>query len=97
MFYVASVIPFIVFLELLWKPNLLICYKLNGFRPPRVNQFYIRALSVWRLRQVHTVRLNGIYGRQKTAFWKFTDVTISFTLSHCVMESYFSLLFILFE
>ena len=39
MFYVANVIKFSVFLVLLWKSNLIVCYKLNIFRPPRVNQF----------------------------------------------------------
>ena len=44
MFHVSSVITLRVFLELLWKFTLLVCYKLNRFRPPRVNQFDIRAL-----------------------------------------------------
>ena len=44
MFYVANVITLSIFPELLWKLNLLVCYKLNRFRPPRVNQFAIRAL-----------------------------------------------------
>ena len=44
MFYVASVITVSVFLELLWKFTLLIRYKLNIFRTPQVNHFYIRVL-----------------------------------------------------
>ena len=44
MFYVANVITLSVVLELLWKFTLLVRYKLNIFRPPRVNQFGIRAL-----------------------------------------------------
>ena len=44
MFYVANVITFSVFLELLWKFALLVFYKLNGFCPPWVDQFDIRAL-----------------------------------------------------
>ena len=44
MFYVASVITFSVFSELLWKSIFLVRYKLNIFRPPRVNQFDILAL-----------------------------------------------------
>ena len=44
MFYVANVITLINFLELLWKFTLLVCYKLNIFWPPRVNQFDILVL-----------------------------------------------------
>ena len=36
-FYVASVIIFSAFLESLWKSTLLVHYKLNISRPPRVN------------------------------------------------------------
>ena len=43
MFYVANVITFSVFLDLLWKFTLLVRYRLNIFRPPRVNQFDIFA------------------------------------------------------
>ena len=42
--YVANIITLSVFLELLWKFILLVHYKLNIFRPPRVNQFDIHAL-----------------------------------------------------
>ena len=44
MFYVANIITFRSFSELLWKFTLLACYKLIIFRPPQVNQFDIRAL-----------------------------------------------------
>ena len=44
MFYVADVITLSVVLELMRKSNLLVCYKLNIFRPPWVNQFDICAL-----------------------------------------------------
>ena len=44
MFYVANVITLSVYLELLWKFTLLVRYKLNIFRPPWVNHFYIREL-----------------------------------------------------
>ena len=44
MFYVAKVITFRVFLELLWKSNLLVRYKLDQFEPARVNQFDINKL-----------------------------------------------------
>ena len=43
-YYVANIITLRVVLELLWEFTLLICYKLNIFRPPRVNQFDICAL-----------------------------------------------------
>ena len=44
MFYVANVIKFSVFLELLWNSTLIIHYKLNRFWPPWANQFDICAL-----------------------------------------------------
>ena len=44
MFYVANVITFSIFLELVWESTLLLRYKLNRFRPPHVNQFDIHAL-----------------------------------------------------
>ena len=44
MFYVANVIKFSIFLELMWKFTLLTRYRLNSLRPPRVNQFDICAL-----------------------------------------------------
>ena len=44
MFYVASFITFRLFSDFLWKSNLLICYKLNIFRPPQVKQFDMRSL-----------------------------------------------------
>ena len=59
MSYVANVITVSVLLDLLYKSTLLVHYKLNVFRPPRVNQFDIRALLYWWLRQVHAVKLNG--------------------------------------
>ena len=36
MFYVTIVITFSLFLELLWKPTLLVHYKLNMFRTSRI-------------------------------------------------------------
>ena len=41
MFYVARVIRFSVFLELLWKSTLLVRYKLNIFHNPRVEKVLI--------------------------------------------------------
>ena len=44
MFYVANVIALSIVSELPWNSILLVRYKLNIFRPPRVNQFNILAL-----------------------------------------------------
>ena len=44
MFYIVNAIKFSVFSELLWKYNLLVCYELNRFWSPRVNQFDISAI-----------------------------------------------------
>ena len=44
MFYVASVIAFSAFLELLRMPNILVPYKLDIFRPTRLNFFDVREL-----------------------------------------------------
>ena len=43
-FYVDNVITLSVVSEFLWNFTLLVRYKLNVFRPPRVNQFDIHAL-----------------------------------------------------
>ena len=43
-----------------------------------MQQFDIHIPLVWRLRQVHTVKLNGIlWFVEKPTFWKLPDVTIS--------------------
>ena len=47
MLYVSKFIKFKAFLDLLWKYNLLVHYKLKKFRPPRVYQFDIHALLFW--------------------------------------------------
>ena len=44
MFYKANFIKLSVVLDLLWKYSLLLCYKLNIFRRPWVNQFNVCAL-----------------------------------------------------
>ena len=44
MFYVANVITLSTVLELLWNFTLIVRYKLNVFRPPRVNLFDVCAL-----------------------------------------------------
>ena len=66
MFYVANAIIFRIFLELLCKSTLIVCFKLNIIQPPRVNQFDICALLVRRLYQVYTVILNDIIWLLKT-------------------------------
>ena len=44
MFYVASIITFSVFLELLWMPTLLVRYSIIGPGLYGLNQFYISSL-----------------------------------------------------
>ena len=44
MFYAANVIMLGVVLELLWKFTLLVCFKLNRFRPSQVNRFDIHVV-----------------------------------------------------
>ena len=55
MFYVASIIAFSIFLELLCKYALLVCDKFNIFRPPRIEPFGYAYTVFCRLRQVHTM------------------------------------------
>ena len=46
-----------------------------------MNQFDISALLIWRLIQVHNVKLSGIpWMMEKPTFWQVLDVTISLTL-----------------
>ena len=59
--YVARVINSSVFLELLWRFNLVVCYKLSRFWPPWVEPVWYLGTIVWRIQQVCTVRWNGIY------------------------------------
>ena len=61
MYYLASVIAFSVFLELLWRSTLLICYRLNRFQCPQVNQFDICELLFLQVGQIHTILYNGIH------------------------------------
>ena len=60
MFYVANVIIFSVFLELLWKPNLLIRYNLNRFQPPQVEPVLYSCTVVRLICQVHKTRYDNI-------------------------------------
>ena len=62
MFYVSNVITFIVFLELLWKSSLLVCYKLHRLRPPEVNQFDICALFFGGYNRLILLGEAGLYG-----------------------------------
>ena len=84
MFYVANVITFSVFLELLWKNTLLVRYRSNRFRPPQVNQFYIRAqLFGGYTRFIPLFKVVSIYN-VKPSLWQFIDVTIRFYIIYVV-------------
>ena len=60
MFYVASVITFSIFSELLWRQTLVLCYNLYRFRPPLIESIWCFCTLVWRKLQVNTIRLNGV-------------------------------------
>ena len=60
MFYIASVITFSVFSELLRKSTLFVHYKLNSFRLPQIEIVWYLCTVVWKIRHVYTVGLNGI-------------------------------------
>ena len=62
MFYVDRVIKLSVFLELLWKYSLILRYKLNRFRPQRIEPVGYLCTFIWRLRRVHNVRQMVLYG-----------------------------------
>ena len=92
MFYVASVIEFSAFLELLWNHTLLVRYKLNRFRPPWVEPFWYSCTVVWRIWKVLTVILNGIIWSVEN--WLQAVHRCHSYIWHClrfVMESYFSI------
>ena len=79
--YVANVITFSVFSELLWKFTLLVSYKLNRFRPPRLNQFDIRALLYGGWPRFITLDKMVFYGYWKTLpSGSFPMLHISLTL-----------------
>ena len=59
-FYLASIITFSVFSDLLCKYTYLYVTRKMDTNLPQVNQFDVCILLVRRLRQVHTVKLNGI-------------------------------------
>ena len=83
-FYVANVIIFSTFSELLWKSTLIVRYKLNSFRPPRANQFYIYALlfdSYTRFTLLDKMVLNSYW---RPALWKFIYVTVIFDIVNIV-------------
>ena len=76
-----------------WTPSLLVCYKLNRFRPPRIELVWYLCTVVWQIYQVCTVRLNGILWLLET-FLKAVHRRHSY-LWHCfccVMDSYCNLL-----
>ena len=65
MFYVANVITFSVFLDILQKSTVLIRYKLNRFRTPWVNQliyvhFYLEVMPNWYLSVKWFIFVNNV-------------------------------------
>ena len=66
MFYVASIITFSVSLELL--STLLVCYKLNIFRPSRVEPVGFTCTVILRMCHVCNVRWNGLIWLVETCF-----------------------------
>ena len=60
MCYVASVMTFSIFSELLWKYTYLYVTRKIDTNPPQVNQFDVCIILVWWLRHVYTVKLNGL-------------------------------------
>ena len=78
MFYVANIIIFSVFLELLRKPTLLVCYKLNRFHPLQVNQFDIHALLFGGYSRFITLDKIVFYGYWRPTFRQLIFVTFSF-------------------
>ena len=56
MFYVDSVITFIMFLELLWKSTLLVRFKFYRLRPPQIELVGYLCTVIWRLLQIYTIR-----------------------------------------
>ena len=55
-FYIDNIIKFNIFLELLWKFTLLILYRVNRFRPQRIEPVGYMCIFIWKLLQVHTVK-----------------------------------------
>ena len=80
MFYVATVIAFRTFWELLWRSTLLVCYKLNRFQPPRTYQFDICALLLGGYDRFVPLDKIVLYSYWKPVFWKFIDVTFHFDI-----------------
>ena len=80
MFYVANVIPFRVFLELMWKSNFLVRYKLNRFQPPQVNHFDICAQIFGGYARFIPLDKIVLYGYWKHALWDSINVTFSFDI-----------------
>ena len=81
MLLVAKIIALSVVLELLWKSTLLVCYKLNIFRPPQVNHFDIRALLFGGYARFILLDRMVFYGDlERPDLWKFFDVTLRFKI-----------------
>ena len=80
MFYVASVIIFRVFLELLWKYTFIVNYRLNRLWPPWVNQFDIHALLFGGYTWFIPLGQMVLYRYWKLAFRQLMFVTVSFDI-----------------
>ena len=84
MFYVANIITFSVFLELLWKFTLLVRNKLNILRPPRVNQVDICALLFGGYDGFTPLDKVVYINNGNPALWQFINVTVSFDVVSAV-------------
>ena len=80
MFYVASIIPFRVFLELLWKSTLLLRYKLNILWPRWLNHFDIMALLIGGYARFIPLDKIVLYVSWKPDLWQFINVTVRFDI-----------------
>ena len=97
MCYVASVITFSIFLELLQKSTLLVRYKLIKSGQHRLNQFDIRALLFGVYARFLLLYKMFQCGQWKPAFRQLINVTVSwlaltlFLLSNGILLQYFQL------
>ena len=59
MFYIANIITFSAFSDLLWEYTLIVRYNLNIFQPPRVNHFDIGTLLFGGYSSANVVHMYG--------------------------------------